>query len=85
MGERQPLTDARLEIILAYGFGFSFIFTYAALAFVVAFTKPTAEVAEVLLDVLGALGPLGGAFAGFAFGRSRSVSGETEKNHPKGS
>jgi len=65
------MSDERLRIVLAYGFGFSTLFVYALLAMTIAVAHIEEKSSYGLPIVLGALGPLGGAFVGWAFGASK--------------
>ena len=70
------LSDERLKILLSYVFGFTTLMVYFILAMVIAIGKIQEQTSYGLPIVLGALGPLGGAFVGWAFGRS-SHNGST--------
>jgi hypothetical protein len=64
------MTDDRLKVVLAYAFGFCTLGAYFSLAVIIAIGKIEESTSFGLPIVLGALGPLGGAFVGWAFGRS---------------
>jgi hypothetical protein len=70
MGIRD-VPDERLKMLLAYSFGFSTLLVYFILAMVIAIGHIEEKTSYGLPIVLGALGPLGGAFVGWAFGVSR--------------
>lgn len=65
------MSDDRLKVILAYAFGFSTLFVYGMLAMVIAIMHIEEKTSYGLPIVLGALGPLGGAFVGWAFGQAK--------------
>jgi len=69
-----PEDKDRLLILLSYGFGFSTLAAYFILALVIAIGRIEEKTSYGLPIVLGALGPLGGAFVGWAFGRSKNGS-----------
>ncbi len=64
------VSDERLKTVLAYTFGFSTLGAYFVLAMVIALAHIEEKTSYGLPIVLGALGPLGGAFVGWAFGNS---------------
>lgn len=68
------LSDDRLKILLSYLFGFSTLVAYFILALIIAVGRIEEKTSYGLPIVLGALGPLGGAFVGWAFGRSQGGS-----------
>jgi hypothetical protein len=65
------MSDERLKVILAYAFGFSTLIVYGMLAMVIAIMHIEEKTSYGLPIVLGALGPLGGAFVGWAFGQAK--------------
>ena len=65
------MSDERLTIVLAYTFGFATLFVYCMLAMTIAIAHIEEKTSFGLPIVLGALGPLGGAFVGWAFGRAK--------------
>ena len=65
------LSDERLRVLLAYAFGFTTLLVYFILAMTIAVGHIEEKTSYGLPIVLGALGPLGGAFVGWAFGTSR--------------
>ena len=65
------MTDDRMKVLLAYGFGFSTLVAYVTLALVIAIGHIEEKTSYGLPIVLGALGPLGGAFVGWAFGQAK--------------
>lgn len=65
------MSDERLKIVLAYAFGFSTLIVYGMLAMVIAIMHIEEKTSYGLPIVLGALGPLGGAFVGWAFGQAK--------------
>ena len=65
------MSDDRLKVVLAYAFGFSTLFVYGLLAMVIAIAHIEEKTSYGLPIVLGALGPLGGAFVGWAFGQAK--------------
>ncbi len=65
------ISDERLRILLAYAFGFSTLFVYGMLALAIAIGHIEEKTSYGLPIVLGALGPLGGAFVGWAFGQAK--------------
>jgi hypothetical protein len=54
---------------LAYLFGFCTLISYFILAVIIAVGRIEEQTSYGLPIVLGALGPLGGAFVGWAFGQ----------------
>jgi hypothetical protein len=64
------IPDERLKVLLAYSFGFATLAAYFALAVIIAIGRIEESTSFGLPIVLGALGPLGGAFVGWAFGRN---------------
>jgi hypothetical protein len=71
----KELSDERLRMILAYSFGFSTLIVYGILAMTIAVMHIEEKTSYGLPIVLGALGPLGGAFVGWAFGQSNTGRG----------
>ena len=67
-----PEDNVRAEIILAYTFGYLTLAAYFILALVIAIAHIEEKTSFGLPIVLGAIGPLGGAFVGWAFGRSKA-------------
>jgi hypothetical protein len=67
----KDISDNRLAVLLAYAFGFSTLLAYFTLAMVIAIGHIEEQTSYGLPIVLGALGPLGGAFVGWAFGRNK--------------
>jgi hypothetical protein len=65
------MSDERLKVVLAYAFGFSTLIVYGMLAMVIAIMHIEEKTRYGLPIVLGALGPLGGAFVGWAFGQAK--------------
>jgi len=65
------MSDDRLKVILAYTFGFATLFVYGVLAMTIAVMHIEEKTSYGLPIVLGALGPLGGAFVGWAFGQAK--------------
>jgi hypothetical protein len=65
------MSDERLKVVLAYAFGFSTLIVYGMLAMVIAIMHIEEKTSYGLPIVLGALGPLGGAFVGWAFGQAK--------------
>jgi hypothetical protein len=63
------IPDERLKVLLAYAFGFATLAAYFILAVIIAIGRIEEQTSFGLPIVLGALGPLGGAFVGWAFGR----------------
>ncbi len=70
-----PQDTERLRILLAFGFGFSVLAVYFALALVIALGRVEQATSHGLDIVLGALGPLGGLFCSWAFRQSRGPDG----------
>lgn len=66
----------RLQTLLAYAFGFCTLIAYFLLAVIIAVGRIEEKTSYGLPIVLGALGPLGGAFVGWAFGRNQNNSGQ---------
>ena len=64
------MPDDRLRVLLAYLFGFATLISYFTLAIIIAIGKIQENTSYGLPIVLGALGPLGGAFVGWAFGKN---------------
>jgi hypothetical protein len=64
------MPDDRLRVLLAYLFGFATLIAYFTLAIIIAIGKIQENTSYGLPIVLGALGPLGGAFVGWAFGKN---------------
>lgn len=67
-----PEDNDRMEIVLGYTFGFSVLAVYFILSLVIAIGHVQKETSYGLDVVLPSLGPLGGAFVGWAFGRQRN-------------
>lgn len=65
------MSDERLKIVLAYGFGFATLLVYCILAMTISIGHIEEKTSFGLPIVLGALGPLGGAFVGWAFGANK--------------
>lgn len=65
------ISDDRLKVLLAYAFGFCTLIAYFILALVIAIGHIEEKTSFGLPIVLGALGPLGGAFVGWAFGQKQ--------------
>jgi Zn-dependent protease len=63
------IPDERLKALLAYAFGFCTLAAYFVLAVIIAIGHIQENTSYGLPIVLGALGPLGGAFVGWAFGQ----------------
>jgi hypothetical protein len=63
------IPDERLKVLLAYSFGFATLAAYWSLAVIIALGRIEEKTSFGLPIVLGALGPLGGAFVGWAFGQ----------------
>ena len=66
------MPDERLILFLKFLFGFSTLTAYFILAVIIALFHIEEKTSFGLPIVLGALGPLGGAFVGWAFGDRRS-------------
>lgn len=67
-----PEDETRLRIILGFSFGFAVLGVYFTLAMSIGLGKVDKESSFGLDLVLQALGPLGGLFAGWAFGMVQS-------------
>ena len=65
------MSNELLRMVLAYSFGFSTLTVYGILAMTIAIAHIEEKTSYGLPIVLGALGPLGGAFVGWAFGQSK--------------
>jgi len=65
------MSDDRLEIILGYSFGFIVMIANFVLAIAIALGHVTKEGSFGLEIVLASFGTLGGAFVGWAFGKSK--------------
>jgi hypothetical protein len=65
------LSDERLQVVLAYGFGYITLLIYFILAMTIAIGHIEEKTSFGLTNVLSALGPIGGLFAGWAFGRRK--------------
>jgi hypothetical protein len=66
----KDMPDERLRVLLAYLFGFGTLAAYFTLAVIIAVGHIQEQTSFGLPIVLGALGPLGGAFVGWAFGKN---------------
>jgi Zn-dependent protease len=69
MRSLSEIPDDRLKVLLAYSFGFATLAAYFVLAVIIALGHIEEKTSFGLPIVLGALGPLGGAFVGWAFGQ----------------
>jgi hypothetical protein len=65
------MSDDRLKIVPGYSFGFTVLVVYFALALAMALGKVQQDTSYGLDMVLTAMGPLGGLFCGWAFGKSK--------------
>ena len=63
---------AKLRVVLGFIFGFLVLLIYMFLALAIAFKHIDKESVEVIFD---AMGPLGGFFAGWAFGQTTGKNG----------
>lgn len=68
-----PQDENRLRLVLSFAFGFSVLAVYFILAISIAIGHVQKETSYGLDLVLQALGPLGGLFAGWAFGFAQGV------------
>ena len=74
----KEFTDERLKILLGYVFGFSVLFVYFFLAIAIALGKVEQQTSYGLDMILTAMGPLGGLFCGWAFGKSHNGEAQTK-------
>jgi hypothetical protein len=74
----KDVTDNRLKIIFGYAFGFFVLGVYFTLALAIAMGHVEEKTSYGLVQVLTALGPLGGMFCGWAFGLSRNGKSKEE-------